>query len=552
MRVRNINDNLAVNAIAGTYVVLLGINLPQDHCDGLLGFSLHRTDHTENEAYYLKGSKRFDETDPGFPAGSMYTTRDHPIQSFYWADYTAKPNHDYTYTVTALKGTPQNLIPQAETVVNIQTEGPLSGIHDIYFNRGTAASQAYVRRFGNKKPDEVPKRKAYEWLSRGMNEALEEFIKSSVPGSHALRIAAYEFNYDQFLKLLKEVSESGVDVQIVYDARKENPREKNRKAVSDLGLTNISHERTQPKSYISHNKFIVKLENHQPVTVWTGSANFSSSGIYGQSNVGHVVEDQTIAAAFLEYWKALSKDPTSKVLKDVVKTVSPLPAGPLPEGTTIIFSPRKSLDALNWYANLARVAMDGLFMTFAFGMNDIFKDVYQNSQSPLRFALMDKKTRPMKHGPERDAEERKIQQLRNMPENVFAIGSFISTNKFDGWVKEQLSGLSKYVEYVHNKFMLINPLTDNPVVVSGSANFSEASTKYNDENMLVVKGNKRVADIYLGEFMRLFSHHAFRESLNWRKPSDPPRPLKTGDWWLDYFGQTDRSARRKFFSRSEV
>src|SRR5262245_3072205 len=38
---------LSVHGIAGTYVVLLGFNMPEGECDGLLGFSIHRTDHTE-------------------------------------------------------------------------------------------------------------------------------------------------------------------------------------------------------------------------------------------------------------------------------------------------------------------------------------------------------------------------------------------------------------------------------------------------------------------------------------------------------------------------
>jgi phosphatidylserine/phosphatidylglycerophosphate/cardiolipin synthase-like enzyme len=140
-----------------------------------------------------------------------------------------------------------------------------------------------------------------------------------------------------------------------------------------------------------------------------------------------------------------------------------------------------------------------------------------------------------------------IQELRNLKANVFAIGDFIKTNKFDGWVKEKLSGLNKNVNYVHNKFMLVDPLGDNPLVVAGSANFSNASTDQNDENMVIIRSNKRVADIYLGKFMRLFSHHTFRESLKWRKPGDQPKPLRTDDWRRDYFGDTPRSIRRQFF-----
>jgi hypothetical protein len=64
MRVINDKTDLKVVAIAGTYVVTLGFNLPQSQCNGLLGFSIHREDHTENESYYLQGMKCFKETDP--------------------------------------------------------------------------------------------------------------------------------------------------------------------------------------------------------------------------------------------------------------------------------------------------------------------------------------------------------------------------------------------------------------------------------------------------------------------------------------------------------
>jgi phosphatidylserine/phosphatidylglycerophosphate/cardiolipin synthase-like enzyme len=62
--------------------------------------------------------------------------------------------------------------------------------------------------------------------------------------------------------------------------------------------------------------------------------------------------------------------------------------------------------------------------------------------------------------------------------------------------------------------MLIDPLSDDPVVITGSVNFSEASTTKNDENMLIIRGNTRVADIFLGEFMRLFNHFHSRNQLN--------------------------------------
>ena len=552
MRKNKTNNDFKLNVISGTYVVMMGWSLPQNQCDGLLGFSIHRESPQENEAYFLKGMKVFQETDPGFPPGSMYGTNKHPIQGFQWSDYSAKPGLKYIYTVTALKGTPANLQPFNSVAVEITTESPDNGDQDIYFNRGIAASQEYVRRFGDLRPEDVPNEKAFEWLSRGLYEALEAYINSCTPGTDELYIAAYEFYYDKVLQLVKDAIDQGIVIKFVYDARKDSPKLKNQQAMVAFGLDNYAFkfERTTPKSYISHNKFIIKVSNGVPKSVWTGGTNFSEGGIYGHSNVAHLVEDETTAQQFKLYWDALIEKPEkSSVLKQRVEAISPLPAGNLANGTHILFSPRKNLDALNWYANLAQNAQEGLFMTFAFGMNDVFKEVYEHGQAPFRVALLDKLTRGFRDPQDKIAEVNKMQALRNKKENVFAVGNFVRTHKIDGWLKERLTSLNFHVRYIHNKFMLIDPLSDEPIVVGGSANFSSASTIKNDENMLVVKGNTRVADIYLGEFMRLHTHHAFRESLAWRKPDDPPRPLSTGNWWEDYFDNTPRAIRRKFFAR---
>lgn len=558
MRVVKQKDGLKVHAVAGTYVVMIGMHLPEADCEGLLGFSIHRTDHTENEAEYLIGMKAFAATDPGFPAGAVYSTRDHPIQSFQWADYSAKPGHRYTYRIMARKGSPEALVTDREVSIKIDTESPVSGDHDVYFNRGVAASQEYVRRFGDRRPEKVGdpndylNNPAYAWLSRGLYEALIDLFETADPARDALRIAAYEFAFAPFLGVIRKAVDRGVDIRIVYDGRENatgHPGKTNRAAVAAAGLTAVCTERTQPKSAISHNKFIVRLRDGAPVSVWSGGTNFSAGGIFGHSNVAHFVEEPAIAGQFLAYWQALDTDPAAAALKTQIEALTPLPPATPAKGTTAIFSPRKSEAALALYASYAMAARDGLMMTFAFGMNDAFKSVYRNSTAPFRLALLEKATRPMGKGPERDAELAAIQQLRNMSQNVFAIGNLINTNAIEGWVKERLSGLNSNVRYVHNKFMLIDPLGSDPIVIAGSANFSKASTIANDENMLVIRGNTRVADIYLGEFMRLWSHHAFRESLQWRSPNDPPKPLSTKKWWADAFGNTERAARRKFFAR---
>ena len=142
-----------------------------------------------------------------------------------------------------------------------------------------------------------------------------------------------------------------------------------------------------------------------------------------------------------------------------------------------------------------------------------------------------------------------------MEENLFAIGSMLTRDRFDRWLQEKLTGLNSNVRHIHNKFMLIDPLGSSPIVVAGSANFSQASSDTNDENMLVIRGDTRVADIYLGEFMRLYTHHAFREFVE-RRGGDlstaSPANLRLDDWWRTYFGTTSQARQRRLFAGVNV
>ena len=199
MRKKTSKDGLTVQAISGTYVVLLGFDLDRNMCPGLLGFSIHRTDQEGNTAEYLRGMKCFEDTDPGFPSGSSYSTRDHPVQSFGWSDYTVQPGRRYSYVVTALRGAPAALEGFAHVSITITTESPEGGDHDVYFNSGVAGSQAYIRRFGYRPPNLVENNAAFDWLSRGLYEAMRGFVERATDDSFELRVAAYEFNYAPFL-----------------------------------------------------------------------------------------------------------------------------------------------------------------------------------------------------------------------------------------------------------------------------------------------------------------------------------------------------------------
>jgi len=488
---------VTVQAIAGSYVVLLGIDVAPALVDGLLGFAVERVDHTEGERYFLPNYVLFEVNDVG--ADPDHSSHENPIQEFVWGDYTAKPEHAYSYTVTAMHGAPEG--PQAgpDATVRITTENPDDGTHGIYFNRGVVASRAYEQRFGAVAPAKVANGEAYTWLSRGLEEAILRFIGQAVDGSYGLRAAFYEFNHAPVLRALKIASDAGADVEVVVHEvpKKDDPTPQgNRDAIAAAGIGAFCTPRTN--TTIAHNKFIVLLHNGDPVEVWTGSTNVTEGGIFGHANVGHRIRSSQVARDYLAYWEQVVGDPERKPLKAIDDVAPTFPGGrPDKDPPTTIFSPRTKLEALTWYCQLADTATEGVFLTAAFGLTAQIAPVFDGDRPYLRYLLM-------------DLETSNVKAVRRDPSNVVAAGGYKAKGGWRQWIAAGLTNLNGFVDYIHTKFMLIDPLSDDPIVITGSANWSDESVNDNDENMVVIRGDTRVADIYLTEFMRLFNHYRLR------------------------------------------
>jgi phosphatidylserine/phosphatidylglycerophosphate/cardiolipin synthase-like enzyme len=559
MRIRTVAGGLTVNAVAGSYVVVLGLDIDESLRNGLRGFAIQREDKVENETFWMKGMKTFESVEPHPAPGEQFSSREHPFQSFQWADYSAKPGYTYVYTVVAMTGKPGALKQGPSVSVSVATE-TITDNHTVHFNRGAAASQEYARRFQNRPPSEVGQG-AYDWLSRGLVEGIISFVERAKGKNHGLKGAFYEFQWPSVLNALHDAKARGVSVEIVFDDidNTSGPHGKNEDAIALAKLKAVCKPRSN--GTLMHNKFLVLTENSKPKALLFGSTNLTENGIYGHANCTHIVEDPEIAATYLKFFTKLKTDPVTtgkgNAYKQWTITQTPAPAKTFHNGVAPVFSPRANLAALNWYGTLAASAQKALFMTFAFGMNAVFQTVYGKKDTVLRMGLMEKEW----NGRNKEAQIAAIRKLQVLPNVVIAIGNRIPLNGFDRWLGE-LDRITDNVNvhWIHLKFMLVDPLSEDPTVITGSANFSDASTSTNDENMIVIEGNKRVADIYFGEYMRLYSHYAFREAVKIfldKNPHAKPEDMRQGflvekgDWTTTYFDPKDpsaRMARRLYFA----
>jgi phosphatidylserine/phosphatidylglycerophosphate/cardiolipin synthase-like enzyme len=539
-----------VFAVSGTNTISFGIGFDGADTEGLLGFAVERADPAENERFFVFGFKVFASVVPNPDENTTVKTFDHPIQSFVWDDFTAKPDRTYTYVFHPLKGTPKNLDRSATPIeIEVKTEPLFSDLeHDVFFNRGVASSQAYSRKFGNKRPDDPTlspqkQQEAREWLSRSLDDAVLKFI-ANARRNDTLLGCFYEFRYLPVAKALKEAIDRGVDVRLVVDGKVNEtsdkkgvkhpsfPREDNLATLKQARLPKPSRRadarvtlREARSNAIAHNKFMVLLKGKDKVAteVWTGSTNMSDGGIHGQTNVGHWLRNEKVASRFKAYWDIMRADlggtddddaatvrAKNKALKDAVEAIETAPTvvADVKRGTTAIFSPRGGKGVLDMYAHMVDDAENASCITLAFGISEVFKTLLADNTpaSHIAFFLLEKEDKP-------NPRSKKAFVGLSAANNVYkAWGSFLREPLYQ-WTKETNAaklGLNQHVSYVHSKFLLMDPLQGDPVVVTGSANFSTASTNDNDENMLVIRGVRRVADIYFTEFNRLFYHYYFR------------------------------------------
>jgi phosphatidylserine/phosphatidylglycerophosphate/cardiolipin synthase-like enzyme len=530
MRFKNTSGFLKIFAVAGTQTVLLSLDIAKTRVQGkkLIGFSFERKDK-DGQVKKLNGTKRF------LSLSGTAKKNLSLVQTYFWKDYTADPGEKYTYTVEAMFGTADIFAPGYKVSIKVTTEALQQGMHGVYFNYGVTGSQAYVNRFGDKHIDDLPaakKKQAMAMLGRELwQDGLIEFVQQAKDSSYELSGLFYEFQYHDFLLALKKARQNGVTVNIRYSA-KEGQKEKNEAAIAATGIQSFCNIRTKVSQ--PHNKFMILSRNGVPIEVWTGSTNITLQGIFGHSNTGHWIKDPTVAEKYFQYWNAIKDNPSvadSAVVSEAIKADTDLRS--LKNGTHVFFSPRSSETLLAHYATLIDSAEKMACMIIPFNIDDLFRDVYAHDKDYLRYILFEKA-----------AEAKSVQS--NDTDLMITAGAILKS-PVEQWVKEISSKTSTGagILYVHNKFFLIDPLEKVPVVVTGSANFSKSSITKNDENTLIIKGDQRVADIYLTEFSRMFEHFwpRYLSTLPVRSFS---KPLDEGyTWHLDYYNPKKMGLKRK-------
>jgi phosphatidylserine/phosphatidylglycerophosphate/cardiolipin synthase-like enzyme len=103
---------------------------------------------------------------------------------------------------------------------------------------------------------------------------------------------------------------------------------------------------------------------------------------------------------------------------------------------------------------------------------------------------------------------------------------------------------------IHDKILVVDPFTDNCVVVTGSHNLGYTASYNNDENMAIIRGHRALAEAYAAHVLDVYDHYAWRFWLEQKNNDAAWTFLTPSDAWQDsYFDASNqvKSAELNFW-----
>lgn len=540
-------------------LVLLAFDWPDGATrSDFLGFAIRRTpgflaadDRSREASSWLPNRITFDgpvsATKPDAPSNLA------PIQKFMWWDARIDPadrEKRFVYEVFPVVGTPESLRTLDDQAASCTLTLP-AHVEDrigTWFNRAVVSSQAFTRQVAalgldpRRTPPAADALKLRTWLAND----LEQTFASVFEGATRASSAVYHLTDRLWAVPAFEAfgnAHGANALAVVYDSH--TVREKGKPAQPSPNqpvvdeLAKLAQWYGRDKTHIMHNKFVVTDAGDArtaPARLLAGSANFTTEGITEQANVLHLFESAALAKLYDDRARALAANPPVAATAALTTDAGADPDNgwsmPVTVGSAKIracFSPEP---------RNRRLQIDTIVDTIRAAKHSVMFCLFMPTDQPLRDACFDAGDKGLmmfglvNHISAKSAEAAGNAQQAGQTLNTTELANLelyhrsktnrdvIDAEYFSpattpaGFEPElRLFPGEKAPPYapviIHHKFIVIDAEGDAPVVYTGSANMSNNSEHYNDENLLEIR-DKRIAGIYLAEFLRLYEHYRAR------------------------------------------
>ncbi|CDX12510.1 conserved hypothetical protein [Mesorhizobium sp. ORS 3324] len=441
-----------------------------------------------------------------------------------------------------------------------------------------------------------PGSKIRAYLHGDVPDVLVSLMKRAKADGGTVRLALYELGDEELCDAIIDAKEL-VEVILSNSAKDDQTKLWDagnapfRQRLRDAGV--MLTDRLFNNNHIGHNKFAVYRDAQgKPQAVMTGSTNWTSTGICGQSNNAFVRDDPAMAEVFNAYWERMKSDvfppPANEGAPGHVEQTQGVPfrtqnhrpnplngaSAPL-DGMTIWFSPNdpqrnkkdisvRPVDLEDVFARIQAAKDCVLFLVFnpsLAGENSIIDQAVAaakaNPKLIVQGAISDETAMPNYVAPTKDPVTHKSnkdgkspfvypEKVREAPNVSIVRAANLTAASIARDFQAEVLTVGHAI--VHDKIVIIDPMADNATVITGSHNLGYKASYENDENLVIVEGDKTFAAAYAVHMLDVFDHYKFRA---WRRtigkgPSDDDG-IFVDDQWLKPYADGTKGAIARYF-----
>jgi phosphatidylserine/phosphatidylglycerophosphate/cardiolipin synthase-like enzyme len=493
--------------------------------------------------------------------GERRASTNWPIQKYQWTDYMANPGDKVRYRVIPMIG-PDKSDLRADTdnasdwTATITLDHQVTPKIEAYFNRGIVASQWVSRRLGItehnlqtaklEKVIETPDDSFRNYLAGPLGLKLFELLDSVAKGKREIYAALYELDDPQLEAALVRIGKRA-HIVLANGSVKKKGLDQNSAARAKLRKKVDLHDRMTSPRALGHNKFLVICDsNKKPRWVWTGSQNWTKTGLCTQANNSLLIDDAGLAA---EYWRQW----------DLLKAAGDLTPATLKTSNT---KPRKivigTVKGQLWFtptigqvdlAAARKIIVDAkqaiLFLMFNPGPADTLLnkiiDTARAGTAGKRLYIHG----AINQDPSTTKNPVKLFDESNWERADYEVVLPAAIDEATKFFRRELRKLPKAFAMVHSKIVLVDPFGAHPIVLTGSHNLGPKASGTNDENLLVIRDAPGLAAAYAANIMAIYNQYRWRFRRKVQPKSKRWKGLKDTDTWQKGYLQPGSKALRE-------
>jgi phosphatidylserine/phosphatidylglycerophosphate/cardiolipin synthase-like enzyme len=484
-----------------------------------------------------------------------------PIQKYQWTDYLANPGDKVQYRIVPMIGKDRkSLRADAETASDWTEELVLD--HEFtrkieaYFNRGIVAAQWVSRRLGVTAADLKTKTLAKviktsrdpfrEYLFGPLGARLLDLLAAVAREKREIYAALYELDDDELEAALEKCG-GRAHVVLANGSVKKKGADQNSRARKRLrNKIDLCDRMTSPRA-LGHNKFLVICDGQgRPRWVWTGSQNWTKTGLCTQANNSILIDDPGLAGEYRKQWDLLKAvgDDTPDALKQKNSVRRESGIGSTSAG--LWFTPtigQVDLKEARKVISGAKRAI--LFLMFNPGPKDTLLngiiDAAKAGSAGKRLYIHG----AINQDPSTTKNPVKLFDRGNSENADFEVVLPANIDAATNWFIREMKKLPGTFAMVHSKVVLVDPFGAHPILLTGSHNLGPKASGTNDENLLIIRDAPGLVAAYATNIMSIYNQYRWRFRRFTQPKSKQWKGLEDGDKWQQGYLKAGSRALRE-------